>query len=185
MSVIKGLVLLTRFDFIEHTYDRRKLVEFVDNLDVDDKNQLIQPIIISKDYPVTFLKVIDEQMLKDFFNNDENEFVKMGNWNAHKLLPRYSQLYIDLKDPVGFLKQMGSLRPMLIGPGEMTVFEEEKTTVKIRIDYGLTYSETVRLSEMGLLEEGCRMCSSSLPEMKILDHDGVCVDYLVEWKVNV
>ena len=43
MNTIKGLVLLTRFDYIEHLYGRKKLTEFVDALNVEDKNQLIQP----------------------------------------------------------------------------------------------------------------------------------------------
>ena len=92
------------------------------------------------------------------FKDEVNKFYDLGKWNAHKLLPRYSQLYIDCKNPAGFLKQMGSLRPMIIGPGTMSVTEIDENYLKIEIDYALTYSESVRLSEMGLLEEGCRMC---------------------------
>lgn len=181
MNTIKGLVILTRFDYIENHYERQQLVEFVDALDVEDKNQLIQPIIISKDYPVSFLKAIDEKILLDFFNEDEKKFVDLGNWNAHKLIPRYSQVYIDNRNPAGFLYQMSHLRPMLIGPGVMEVMEVDAALMKIRIDYGLTYLETVRLSELGVLEEGCRMCGARNVKMKTLDQNGVYVDYEVSW----
>jgi hypothetical protein len=181
MNTIKGLVILTRFDYIEQQYDRQHLVEFIDALEVEDKNQLIQPIIISKDYPAAFLTAIDKKMLHEFFNGDENGFLDLGVWNAHKLLPRYSQLYIDDHNPGGFLHQMAHLRKMLIGPGLMEIREIDTTIFRINIDYGLTYSESVRLSEMGVLKEGCRMCGADDVEMKVISQDGVGVEYEVSW----
>jgi len=181
MNTIKGLVILTRFDYIEQNYDRQQLVEFIDALQVEEKNQLIQPIIISKDYRAAFLTAIDEKMLHEFFEEDESRFLEVGIWNAHKLLPRYSQLYIDHRNPGGFLRQMGHLRKMLIGPGMMEVREIDSKIFRINIDYGLTYSESVRLSEMGVLQEGCRMCGADGVEMNILSQDGVFVEYEVSW----
>jgi len=102
MNTIKGLVLITRFDYIEHNYGREKLIGFVDALKVDDKNQLVQPLIISKDYSIAFLKEIDEQLFSQIFDGDLNQFYDLGKWNAQKLLARYSQIYIDTRNPAGF-----------------------------------------------------------------------------------
>ena len=51
MSGIKGIVILTRFNYIEMTYGREKLKDFLDKIDIQGKESLIQPIVISKDYP--------------------------------------------------------------------------------------------------------------------------------------
>jgi len=64
----------------------------------------------------------------------------------------------------------------------MNVTDLEENRVKLEIDYGVTYSESVRLSEMGLLEEGCRLCSAKSVRFTTLSHDGLYVEYEVDWK---
>ena len=47
MSGIKGVVILTRFDFIESNFGKETLTSFFSKIDFDDYDTLRQPVIIS------------------------------------------------------------------------------------------------------------------------------------------
>ncbi len=182
MSGIKGIVLLTRLHYVENHYGKDGLKEFLDKLDVDKDSPLFQPIIISKDYSEELLQDIDKVLLKEYFNNDIQKFLELGQWNAHHLMPTYFQIYIDEKNPGGFIEQMALLRPHLIGLGEMLVSEIEPNQYLIRINYGQPYPETARLSELGFLEEGLRKCGAQNVKSKIEEKDETSVEYQIEWQ---
>jgi hypothetical protein len=181
MSGIKGIVILTRFDYIESTYGREKLKKFSDQLKIDGENPLVQPIGISKDYPELLLKMIDDKMLSEFLTNDISAFLEIGRWNAQHLLPRYFQNYIDEKNPSGFLYQMMRLRDTLIGLGDMHVADLSKHTFLVRINYGQPYIESVRLNELGYLEEGCRMCGAKNIIWEEIEKNDTSVEYQISW----
>ena len=182
MSGIKGIVILTRFNYIEMTYGREKLKDFLDKIDVQGKESLIQPIVISKDYPEKYLKAIDELMLKKFFDNKESVFLELGCWNARRLMPRYFQIYIDERNPKSFLLQMERMRYILIGLGEMHVSEIDTNSYWVRINYGQAYLESVRLSELGFLEEGCRLCGANNLQSTIQRRNDISVEYQINWE---
>ena len=182
MSGIKGIVLLTRINYVEKHYGKDGLKAFLDKLDVDKDSPLFQPIIISKDYPEELLQDIDKVLLKEYFNNEVNKFLKLGNLTAHHILPTYFQIYIDEKNPGGFIEQTARLRPHLVGLGEMLVSSIEPNQYLVRINYGQPYPEPVRLSELGFLEEGARMCGAKDVKSKIEEKDETSVEYQIEWK---
>ena len=182
MSGIKGIVLLTRLGYIENHYGKDSLKQLLDKLDVDRDSPLFQPIIISKDYSEELLQDIDKVLLKKYFKNDLNKFLELGAWNAHHLMPTYFQIYIDEKNPGGLIEQMALLRPHLVGLGEMLVSEIEPNQYLVRINYGQSYSESVRLNELGFLEEGVRICGASQVKSKIEEKDETSVEYQIEWK---
>lgn len=182
MSGIKGVVLLTRFDFIASRYGADTLKSFQKALEPYTDNLLRQPIVLSKEYPEYFLKVIDESMQKELFNGNVDEFRSLGHWNAGNILPRYFQLYIDQKDAAGFLKQMVRMRPILIGLGDMQLNDFSLKNFGIHIHYGQPFSESVRYSELGFLEEGCRLCGASDVQCEELESTDVSVNYQLSWK---
>ncbi len=181
MSGIKGIVLLTRFDYIEEHYGREQLKNLIDSVEVENKNPLIQPVGISKDYAEIFLKLVDEQILQQFFNDDVQTFFDLGKWNAGHLMPRYFQIYLDEQNPGGFLKQMVILRPLLIGLGDMNTSEVNGNHYWVRINYGQPFLQSVMLSEKGFLEQGCRLCGAKA--VKTLDHkaNDISVEYEIKW----
>ena len=182
MSGIKGVVLLTRLKYVESNYGKDGLKQFLDKLDVDKDSPLFQPVIISKDYSEDLLQDIDKVLLKEYFNDDVNKFYELGAWNAHHLLPTYFQIYIDEKNPGGFIEQMARLRPHLVGLGETLVSAIEPNQYLVRINYGQPYPESARLSELGFMEEGVRMCGAKQVKSKIEEKDGTSVEYQIEWK---
>ncbi len=181
MSGIRGIVLLTRFDYIEMTYGRERLKEFIRQLPGEDAKILNQPIVISKEYPESLLKSIDDAMQHEFFGDNEQKFLELGYWNARQVVPRYFQIYIDERKPRGFLTQMMRMRPILIGLGEMHVTFFDKRDAGIRIHYGQPYSTAVKLNELGFLEEGCRMCGAAKVHVKEMDATGISVEYEISW----
>ncbi|MBD3224675.1 MAG: hypothetical protein GF313_08090 [Caldithrix sp.] len=181
MSGIKGLVILTRFDFIEEQFGRERLKKFIDAIDIPQKNPLIQPIGISKEYKEIYLKTIDELMLKEFFDDDTNNFLKLGHWNAKHLMPRYFQVYVENKQPGKFLQQMVVMRPLLIGLGDMKISEVDNHRYYIYINYGQPFLESVLLSERGFLEEGCRMCGANKVRSKDITSNDISIEYELSW----
>lgn len=182
MSGIKGLVILSRFDYIEHTFGQAKLKEISGKIKPDSENPLNQPIGISKEYPEILLGSLDRLIASQLLDNDESKFLEIGYWNARHLMPRYFQIYIDDKDPDGFLQQMTRLRDNLIGLGEMSVAALEKNSHVIHINYGQEYMESVRLSELGFLVEGCRLCGAKNVEWEELKKNDILVEYQIDWK---
>jgi len=181
MSGIKGVVILTRFDFINSRYGADTLKEFQRKIEPFSENLLRQPVALSKDYPEFILKIIDDSMLQELFNGNILEFRSLGHWNAGNILPRYFQLYMDNNDAAGFLKQMVRMRPMLIGLGEMQLSDFTKKTYGIHISYGQPYMESVKLSELGFLEEGCRLCGAVNIKSEELELTDVSVNYQLSW----
>lgn len=181
MTGIKGLVILTRFDYIENTYGKNKLKEITGKMNPDREGPLNQPIGISKDYPEILLGTLDNLIKTELLENNESGFLEIGYWSAKHLIPRYFQIYIDDKDPKGFLKQMALLRDILVGLGEMTLAEMNKKSLVIHINYGQPYIESVRLSELGFLVEGCRLCGVKNVKWEELNKTETSIEYQISW----
>ena len=182
MNGIKGVVILTRFDFIASRYGADTLKNFQRKIEPAEKNLLRQPVVLSKDYPESILKVIDETMLEDFFNGSIDGFYDLGRWNASQILPRYFQLYMDNADAAGFLHQMVRMRPVLFGLGNMQLTPVEKNNFAVHISYGQPYMESIKLSEIGYLEEGCRLCGASQIICNEIKSTDISIDYQISWK---
>ena len=138
-------------------------------------------MIISNEYPEILLKEIDELLLSDYFKNDVSKFYEVGQYNARTLLPRYFQIYMDSKNASQFLQQMSRVRDILIGLGEMTVVQMDAKTHLARINYGQPYIESVRLSEMAFLDEGCGMCGAKNIRISLEDKTDISVEYQIVW----
>lgn len=182
MIGIKGVVILTRFDFINTRFGSEALKKFQHVIEPQTDMLLRQPVVLSKDYPEAFLKTIDDELVRSLFNNQIEEFRTLGQWNAGNLLSRYFQIYIDEKDVVGFLKQMVRMRSVLIGLGDMHLSAFDDKSYGIHIHYGQPFSEAVKLTELGFLEEGCRLCGASHVQWEELEASDVSVNYQLSWE---
>lgn len=182
MSGIKGLVILTRFDFISNRFGIEALKKFQQTIEPQTDNLLRQPVVLSKDYPERLLKVIDETLTANLFQKNLEEFRTLGHWNAQNLLARYFQIYIDKQDVSGFLKQMVRMRPILIGLGDMQLSAFAEKSFGIHIHYGQPFSASVKLTELGFLEEGCRLCGAKSIQWEELEASDVSVNYQLNWE---
>ena len=182
MSGIKGLVLLTRFDYIEEKYGRDRLKSFWEQIELKDKSVFQQPVVISKDYPEIILKAVDEAIEKHFFKDKAPSFRELGRWIAGHLMSRYFQIYVDEQNPIGFLEQIMRMRPTLIGLGLMDMVDLEPNTYLIKIDYGQPYLPSVYQSEIGFLEEGVRMCGGRKVTMLPEEQSGFVLEFRMHWE---
>ncbi len=181
MSGIKGIVLLTRFDYLEQSYGKEALKKFISTLPDEQRNTLNQPIVLSKEYSEGLLQTVDEHIQDVFFNKRVDPFSKLGVWNARQLVPKYFQLYIDEQNPEKFLRQMERMRDVLIGLGEMHLTRFAPNDFGIRINYGQPFSKAVQLSELSFLEEGCRMCGARELFTEQERSDAFDVEYRIHW----
>ena len=182
MSGIKGLVLLTRFDYIEEKYGKERLKSFWEQIELEDKSVFQQPILISKEYPEIILKAVDQAIEKHFFKDKTPSFRELGYWIAGHLMPRYFQVYVDEKNPAGFLRQIMRMRPTLIGLGRMDMVDLERNTFLIKIDYGQPYLPSVYQSELGFLEEGVRMCGARQVETVPEEQNDFVMEFRMRWE---
>jgi hypothetical protein len=170
MGTIKGIVLLSRIEYIENNFGTEEYFEFLNKISTPEENFKRRPVDGSNNYPETTLVKIDELLLQDYFNNDTNNFYELGKWNAKRLVPKFFNLYIDEKNPVEFLMQYERLRDFLIGSGTMKLKVFNDNTFDIQIDYEQPIPESVYLSEKGFIVEGIKMCSGKTPKLEDIKH---------------
>jgi len=160
MPWIKGLVLLSRFEYLENKYGSAAYQEFLETISTPEQNFARQPVDTANMYADDLLVIIDQKLLENYFRQDLEEFRMLGQWYARNLMPRYFQLYVSEQKPVDFLEQFSRLREMLIGTGETKITVLDKKTVLVDTDYGQPIPRNVCLSEQGFLAEGLRMCGA-------------------------
>ena len=163
MSTIKGIVLLTRIEYIENHFGTEEYFEFLKKISTPEENFRRRPVDGSNNYPEDTLVKIDELLLKDYFENDTNKFLELGKWNAQRMVPKFFNLYIDEKNPTEFLLQYNRLRDFLIGSGTMKLQVFNDKSFGIQLDYGQPIPESVCFSEKGFIIEGIKMCTGKDP----------------------
>jgi hypothetical protein len=160
MAHIKGLVLLSRFEYLESKQGTKIFKEFLKKISTADENFVRQPVDGANYYPASTLTRIDQILLEDYFNSDLEEFRKMGEWNADALMDKYFNLYSEEHKPIEFLEQFARLRGHMIGAGEMHIVSIGKNSLEIKVDYGQSIPRSVCLSEQGFIIGGLRLCGA-------------------------
>ena len=160
MNQVKGLVLLSRFDYLDHVKGLTVLKEFLKKVSTPENNFVRQPVVAANYYPDSILVTADEILLRDYFNDDAEEFRRLGEWNAENLVDKFFNLYVEEANPFEFIEQLSRLRDALIGSGIMTTMQESSNGIAITIDYGQSVPRSVCLSEQGFISAGLRSCGA-------------------------
>ena len=168
MSQVKGLVLLSRFDYLEKKEGPAVLREFLIKISTDETNFTRQPVDGANLYSESLLGQVDQLLLESYFNNEE-EFRQLGEWNAQNLIDRFFNLYMEEKKPVDFLDQYARLRDLLIGAGIMNVSVKTNRAISVIIDYGQNIPKSVCLSEQGFITGAMKLCGAK--KVKIDESD--------------
>jgi hypothetical protein len=166
MSHVKGLVLLSRFDYLEKKKGPAILREFLIKISTDETNFTRQPVDGANLYPGSLLGKVDQLLLDEYFTNGEHEFFRLGEWNAQNLVDRFFNLYMQGKKPVELLNQYARLRDLLIGSGTITIHPKDKYTISMVIDYGEKIPKSVCLSEQGFISEAMKLCGAKKVEIE-------------------
>ena len=147
MSHVKGLVLLTRFEYLDSKQGPGSLTELLIKISTPEANFMRQPVDGANFYPEDILVKIDEILLADYFENDLNEFI--------------------------LLEQFARLRDSLFGSGKMAISEAGAGKLEVKIDYGQTVPKSICLSEQGFISEGLRLCGARniKVDKKVCDSD--------------
>lgn len=185
MATVKGLVLLSRLDYVDCNFGEDKYKSFLIKISTQDENFERRPVDSSANYPDNTILRIDEILLNEYFNNDVNEFIKLGNWNARKLMPKFFNLYIDEQMPGEFLQQYNRLRPHLIGSGSMQIHLIKQNSFNIIIDYEQPIPKSVCLSERGFISEGIEMCGGKNPEIIETECASIQPDFKCSYQINI
>jgi len=168
MSHVKGLVLLSRFDYLEKKEGPAVLREFLIKISTDETNFTRQPVDGANLYPGTLLGQVDQLLLDEYFTEEE-EFHQLGEWNAQNLIDRFFNLYMQEKKPIELLNQYARLRELLIGSGIMNIIVKDSHNISVVIDYGQNIPKSVCLSEQGFISGAMKLCGAK--EVKIIEND--------------
>jgi hypothetical protein len=168
MSHVKGLVLLSRFEYLDFKQGTGELKKLVKKTSTDEANFVRQPVDGANLYPEEILVRVDEALLADHFDNNLEEFFILGQWNARNNLAKYFGLYMDEGGPKAFLDQFARLRESLIGSGEMTISESSNDKLLVVIEYEQPVPKSVCLSEQGFMSEGLVLCGAKNLKIKEL-----------------
>jgi len=160
MSSIRGLVLMSRLEYLEKKYGAEEYREFLKKISTDEVNFLRQPLDVALIYPDSLLATIDQILLHDYLNENIDEFKNLGKWGADNFMYRFFSQYVDDAEPLNFLTQYGRLRDYLIGSGEMKIQSIDEKHLTLSIDYGQQISKSVCLSEQGFIEGGMAQCGA-------------------------
>jgi hypothetical protein len=186
MSSIKGLVLMSRLEYLEEKYGIKIYKGFLKKISTDEVNFSRQPVDGAHTYSDSLLVRIDQILLEDYFDNDLDEFKQLGKWSANNFIYRYFGLYVDKSDPQGFLAQYARLRDRLIGSGEMALQVPAKKNILVSIDYGQPIPKSVCLSEQGFIAGGMNLCGAAKIEISektcASDSDNFTCDFEIKFK---
>ena len=167
MSSVRGLALMSRLEYFENKYGIVKYKEFLKKISTEEVNFSRQPVDGSHIYSDGLLAKIDQILVKEYFNNDMNEFLRLGKWSADNFIYRYFSLYVENSEPYGFLDQYARLRDYLIGSGVMTTQVIDINQINVTIDYEQTIPKSICLSEQGFLDGGLEQCGAK--NIKIIE----------------
>jgi len=186
MSHVKGLVLLTRFEYLDSKQGPGSLTELLIKISTPEANFVRQPVDGANFYPEDILVKIDEILLADYFENDLNEFILLGEWNARNIMSKYFNLYLEKSGPKEFLEQFARLRDSLFGSGKMTISEAGAGKLEVKIDYGQTVPKSICLSEQGFISEGLRLCGARniKVDKKVCDSEQNSLESIYEVSYN-
>jgi hypothetical protein len=160
MAHVKGLVLLSRFEYLEKVQGPAVFRDFLKKIGTEETDFLRQPVDGANLYSESLLTKVDQLLLDDYFNQKQEEFQKLGEWNARNLIDRFFNLYMEDRNPIGFLEQYARLRGLLIGSGVMTIIEKAQNNIHVTIDYGQNIPKSVCLSEQGFIYGAMELCGA-------------------------
>jgi len=160
MSQLKGHVFLSRFEYLDHKKGLTVLKQLLKQISTPEANFVRQPVDGASYYPENTLAEIDDILLTDHFNNDLEEFRRLGEWNANNIISRFFSLYIEEGHPAKFLEQFARLRDSIIGSGNMKVVPESDNILIVTIDYGQPIPRSICLSEQGFILGGLKLCGA-------------------------
>jgi hypothetical protein len=184
MNSVKGLVLISRFEYIEINIGKPDLKQFLREISTSTENYTKQPIVGSNNYPENTIAKIDQLLLTKYFKDNVELFRELGEWNANNFMHRFFNLYLDERLPVDFIYQYARLRTYLIGSGEMQVSGIDKNKIKIVVDYGQTIPRSVCLSEQGFLLQGIKLCGADSIEFSEEKCAGLSDSTVCEYQVT-
>ena len=166
MPFVRGLALMSRFEYFEYKFGAEKYRDFLKKISTEEINFSRQPVDGAHIYPDALLAKIDQILLSEYFDNDLNEFFKMGKWGASNFMYRYFGLYVENQVPSDFLLQYSRLRDSLLGSGQMIIQIVDKGKINMMIDYGQKIPKSICQSEKGFIQGGLEQCGAQNIELQ-------------------
>ena len=158
MTLIKGFVLMSRFDYLEKNAGKDAIKKFLTRIKLELEDYARQPVIGSNNYPQSSIEKIDKILLEDYFSNNLEEFRQLGNWYADHFMNHYFSMYLEEQSPIEFIYQYARLRPFILGTGNMSVTALNNKSLSIKIEYQQNIPRSVCISEQGFLVRALELC---------------------------
>ncbi|RMG67744.1 MAG: hypothetical protein D6715_04020 [Calditrichaeota bacterium] len=135
MADIRGLVLQSRFDFLEQEQGEGAVQRLKERLTPEHLPMVAEQIFPVNLYPFALLQDIDRALLEVTGTPEEALFSRVGSHLGLLLADRYFYNYIEGQNPQGLLDQLGRLYPYLIYLGGYTVAHSGQGQSRVAIHY--------------------------------------------------
>ncbi len=187
MSEIRGLILQSRFEFLEEKIGSQAIRLLLEKLSPASKQIIEEQIFPVNKYPFQLLKEIDSVIPQIISEPLEKIFRDMGKYFSPIIVDKYFYNYIESRNPAGFLHHMEKLYFYLwdFGQYNCTPSAKNNNEYDVHLNYEIDIHKPYCWFMQAFLTQGVEICGASnvtLKEIKCeAENDEECL-YRIKWK---
>lgn len=181
MADIRGLILLSRLDYVERHIDGAAFKSAAEALPEAARQVLLDQVFMVNDYPFEWLRALDGVLTTASELDETALFEAVGRQFAAMLLDRYFFNYIETRQPGRYLAQLQRHYPRLWGFGRMEFHSHSRGEGTIDLVYPEPVHAAHTIFMATFLKEGMVICGASDIVLEPSDSSGEHRHYVVRW----
>ncbi|NOX38273.1 MAG: TIGR02265 family protein [Calditrichaeota bacterium] len=185
MRDVRGLVLLSRIEFLENELDGNAMKQLADMLSPQTREMVTEQIFPVNRYPFSVLKEIDQVIPQLVSLPLEELFRKIGTHFAPIIVDRYFYNYMVAHQPDKFLVQFKNLYLHLWGFGEYAYDFQDRHRVTLSFEYEEDIHKPYCWFVQAFFTESIQLCGGKqvvLNEMECDAENGERCVYKINWQ---
>ncbi len=185
MRDVRGLILLSRYDFLESELDGNALKQLSEMLSPRTREMVTEQIFPVNRYPFSVLKEIDQIIPQMVSLPLEKLFRQIGKNFAAVIVDRYFYNYRVAHQPDKFLVQFKNLYHHLWGVGAFEYNFQDRNHVTLTFEYEEDIHKPYCWFLQEFFRESIRLCGATEVWLKELECDaenGEKCRYKISWR---
>lgn len=161
MNDIQGVVLLSRFEYLEKKLGAQAVSQLVKKLPEHLQHSVQEQIFPVNRYPFQLVQEIDALIPQLIAEPLEQIFREIGTMFAQNLIEKYFFNYLESKDPAKLISQIGNLYGYLWGFGQYHVVSLKNGEARVDYIYEMDIHKPYCWFTQEFLIKGLQMCCGS------------------------
>jgi len=187
MSEIRGIILQSRFEYLEEKIGHQAIKKLLEKLSPASKQIIEEQIFPVNKYPFQLLKDIDEVIPQIISEPLEKIFRDIGTNYSPKIVDKYFYNFIESQNPGGFLCHIEKLYFYLwdFGQYDCTSVGNNPNSFQIDLEYEIDIHKPYCWFMQELLKRGTEICGASSPalsELKCAAENADKCLYQIKWE---